>query len=72
MSSRRLHEKNASTTSSVHCDNDEKILGLSTDDIDDILVGLGDESLRSAEKPFSQYSKIKRVDDKDSALKNQK
>ena len=46
-------EKNSSTTSSVHCDDDETILGLSTDDVDDILVVLGDETLRSDEKLFS-------------------
>ena len=62
-------EKNSSTSSSVHCDDDKKILGLSTDDVDDILVVLGGESLRSDEKIFSQSSKRKCVDNEDSTKK---
>ena len=55
MSSRRLHIKTriTSTPSLVYCDDDENSIVLSTDDIDDILVSLGDKSSRSAETSFS-------------------
>ena len=73
MSSRRLHGKQK-LVQQLHgfIVMMMKKIGLSTDDIDDILVGLGDDSLITAEKSFSQSSKRKRVDDENSAEKNQK
>ena len=49
--------KIGSTPSSDDCDDDEYLLGFSTNDVDDILVRLGDESSRSAQKPFPNLPK---------------
>ena len=75
MSSSKLRgRKIDSTPSSDACDDDdENLLGLSTVNIDDILVRLGGESLKSAEKQSSQSSNTKRIDDdiiNDSPAKN--
>ena len=65
MSSRKYRGKTIirSKPSSDDCDDDGHLLGLSINDIDDILVRLGGESLKSVEMLFSQSSKKKRVDD---------
>ena len=72
-SSKSRGRKIDSTPSSDACDDDEHLLGLSTVNIDDILVRLGGESLKSAEKRSSQSSNTKRIDDdiiNDSPAKN--
>ena len=58
MSSRKYRGKTiiSSLPSSDDCDDDVHLLGLSIYDIYDTLVRLGGESLKSVEKPFSQFS----------------
>ena len=54
MCSKKLRGKTkiGATPSSNDCDDDEYLLGFSTNDIDDILVRLGDESSKVVQKPF--------------------
>ena len=54
MSSKKLRGKIiiSSTLSSDDCDDDEDLVGLSTDNIDNILVRLGDEKLKQLKSHF--------------------
>lgn len=58
MSSRNLCKKTkiGATPSSGDCSDDEYLLGLSTHDLGDIFVRLGDNTLTSAEKLFPNLS----------------